>query len=347
MAAFNKVAMFTDIHFGEDGNSKHHNELCIAFIKWFIEECKRRGVNLIIFGGDWHHARSQVGAETLKYSYRGTKLLDDCGIPVIFIIGNHDLFYRDNRSVHSLPWLESMDNITVIDQPTVIDDTLLVPWICPGDKLSNIAQEKVKYAFGHFELPGFLMNEKYAFPDKEGILKGDDMKHPDYVFSGHFHARQKRTTKSGTQIHYIGNPFPHNFNDVRDRDRGMMVLEHGEEPEYVNWPDAPYYDKIKLSEFLANPDQYDSNSHIKIIQDIDLTSTERDELKQSVADTYGIVNLSIEPDKSETLNEGEVEDIEDLEIDSIEHFVVEWIKVNETERSDDLIDIFIRAEVAA
>lgn len=344
MTLFSKAASFSDIHFGEDGDSKHHNELCISFLNWFIDQCRSKGVSHIIFMGDWHHARSKVGSETLKYSYKGTKLLNDCGIPVYFIIGNHDLFYRDNRSVHSLPWLDGMDNITVIDKPTLVDDTLMVPWLCSGDDLSQIAQSSAKYAFGHFELPGFLMNERYAFPDKEGILKSEDMAQLEYVFSGHFHARQKRVLKSGCEIHYIGNPFPHNFNDVNDRDRGMMVIEHGEPPEYVNWPDAPYYEKIKLSEFLEQPDKFDSNSHIKVIQDIELSPTERNELKESVLNEYGIIHLKIEPDKSKDEAGNEIIVDEDTEIENVEQHVVEWLKKND-DRADHLIQLFTLAEV--
>ena len=34
---FKKAAVFTDIHFGMRQNSKHHNEDCVNFIKWFCE----------------------------------------------------------------------------------------------------------------------------------------------------------------------------------------------------------------------------------------------------------------------------------------------------------------------
>lgn len=341
---FKKAASFSDIHFGEDGDSKHHNELCLTFVKWFIKQCKLNGVSHIFFMGDWHHARSKVGSETLKYSYEGTKLLNDCGIPVYFMIGNHDLFYRDNRSVHSLPWLASMSNITVVDNPTLVGDTLMVPWICPGDDLSVIAQSKAKYAFGHFELPGFLMNERYAFPDKEGILKSEDMKSLEYVFSGHFHARQKRVLKSGCEIHYIGNPFPHNFNDVNDRDRGMMMLEHGSTPEYVNWPAAPYYEKLKLSDFLANPEKFDSNSHIKLIQDVELTPTERDELKEMVLSEYGISHINIEPDKAKAPDGSDIVIEDDADIENISKFVVNWLSKND-DRATRMIQLFTEAEV--
>jgi DNA repair exonuclease SbcCD nuclease subunit len=346
MALFNKVASFSDIHFGEDGDSKYHNELCISYIKWFIDQCKENDVDLIIFMGDWHHARSKVGSETLKYSYKGTKLLNECGIPVLFLIGNHDLFYRENRSVHSLPWLYEMDNITVIDDPTVMDDVLLVPWLVESDDLKQIANVKVKYAFGHFELPGFLMNEKYAFPDKEGILKSEDMDHLEYVFSGHFHARQKRTMKSGCEIHYIGNPFPHDFNDVNDRERGMMILEYDNKPQYINWPDAPYYEKLTLSQLLEQPEKFDNNSHIKVIQDVEMTSTEKDELRQTLLENFGIVHVSIEPDRTKDKDGNQIvsEDDEVSDIENVELYVVNWITENEATRKDRMIELFTKAQ---
>ena len=40
---FNKVACFTDIHFGNKNNSRQHNDDCERFIYWFIEKAKEAG----------------------------------------------------------------------------------------------------------------------------------------------------------------------------------------------------------------------------------------------------------------------------------------------------------------
>ena len=49
---FNKVACFTDIHFGNKNNSRQHNDDCERFIYWFIEQAKEAGCETCIFLGD-------------------------------------------------------------------------------------------------------------------------------------------------------------------------------------------------------------------------------------------------------------------------------------------------------
>ncbi len=340
---FKKVLAFTDIHWGEDGNSPEHNDLCQEFIEWAVDEAKTRGCDLIIFGGDWHHSQVGVASATLWKSYLGCKYLNECGIPVVFIIGNHDLMYKDKRDIHSLPWLDDMENITVINEPTTIGNVTLVPWLVSGDDYKTIASKPAKYAFGHFQLPGFLMNEKYAYPDKEGILKSEDMDQLEYVFSGHFHARQKRVLKSGTEIHYIGNCFPHDFNDEGDKDRGAMVLEWDGTPEYINWPDAPFYKYMKVSDFVEAADQFSERDHIRLTQDVEMDNNERSELRESVFEQFGIKHLSIEPKKPV---EAEIDpELTGEQVENVEMFTHDWILENKGDRGPRMVEIFVDAKV--
>ena len=40
MTFFNRVACFTDIHFGNKNNSKTHNKDCAEFVDWFVQQQK-------------------------------------------------------------------------------------------------------------------------------------------------------------------------------------------------------------------------------------------------------------------------------------------------------------------
>lgn len=342
--AFGKIGVFSDIHFGEHGDSKEHNEFCLEFLEWAIMTAKLQGCDTIAFMGDWHHHRNKVGAETLNYSHQGVTMLNECGLPVYFIIGNHDLFYKDNRSVHSIPFLNEMENITVINEVTKIGNSLFVPWLCTNDDFSLVTDADVKYMFGHFELSSFKMNEAYVMPESDHTLGPDAFSSPEYVFSGHFHGRQKRVNKKGTVIYYIGNCFPHSFSDEGDTDRGMMILEQDGEPEFMAWPNQPTYRKVPLTKFLENPDCYNTRTRIKIVQDIDMSPAERVELRKMVGETYDLHNVSIEPMKVEV-------DISSIKLDleneeNIDKVVVEYIKQMEpTEGLDPakLIQIYIEA----
>lgn len=320
---FKKIACCTDLHLGEGGDDKEHNEFCLEFLRWFISTALSNNCDTLAFLGDWHHHRNKVGAETLNYSHAAIKLLEDSGLKTYFVIGNHDLFFKDNRLIHSIPFVADCKNIRVINEITRVGDCLFVPWLVAEDDLSKVSKTDARYIFGHFELPGFLMNEHYVMPQTDSSLNSELLSGPEYLFSGHFHKRQFKTTKTGLKIHYIGNCFPHSFSDVDDTNRGMMILEHGGEPVFIDWPDMPTYRRVLLSDFLDKPNDYNNRTRIKIVQDVVMTQSERVELRKMVTDTYGIHNLGIEALKIDV-------DISEMKVDlenenNIDNMVVTFV----------------------
>ena len=148
--------------------------------------------------------------------------------------------------------------------------------------------------FGHFELPHFKMNAMVEMPDI-GTIRSDHFKNAGHVFTGHFHKRQH----SGN-ISYIGNPFPHNFADVWDDDRGAMFLEWDKQPEYKIWQDAPKYRSIDLSKLLEDPETVlEPNSYIRVKVDLDISYEEANFIKENFAQNYQIRDLALIPQKKE------------------------------------------------
>jgi DNA repair exonuclease SbcCD nuclease subunit len=153
---------------------------------------------------------------------------------------------------------------------------------------------KTKYLFGHFELPSFYMNALVRMPD-HGDLKPEHFKHQDYVFSGHFHKRQKQGA-----IHYIGNAFPHNYADVGDDDRGMMILdkENNLEPEFINWPDCPKYRTVTLSHLIDNADTFiKSKMYLRVTLDLPISYEEASFIKETFINQYGCREITLIPQK--------------------------------------------------
>ena len=102
---FNKLAFFTDIHYGMRNNARQHNEDCDAFVDWFIEQAKAKGCETCIFGGDWHHNRASLNISTMKWSIQGLRKLSEAFDKVYMILGNHDLFYRESRDINSIEFV--------------------------------------------------------------------------------------------------------------------------------------------------------------------------------------------------------------------------------------------------
>jgi hypothetical protein len=311
MSLFKKVAAFTDIHFGLKGGSRTHNTDCEQFVDWFCDTAQANGCETAIFLGDWHHNRSATDVSTMNYTVSNLERLNSSFEKVFFILGNHDLFYKDKREINSIEFMRLFPNIIPIKDPLTIEDVTILPWLV-GDEWRDIPKIKSRYIFGHFELPSFYMNAMVQMPD-HGQLQRSHFQHQDYVFSGHFHKRQQNNN-----IVYIGNAFPHNYADAGDDDRGMMMLEWGGKPEYITWPDQPIYRTYKLSQIIDTPEKLlRPKMHCRVTIDLPITFEEANFIKEKFIPEYDLRELMLIPEKVEVDSSAVAIDINFESVDTI------------------------------
>jgi len=332
---FKKAACFTDIHFGNKNNNRMFNDDCEAFVKWFCAEAKERGAETCIFLGDWHHHRATVNTSTLNYSVSNVGFLAETFENVYMIMGNHDLYYREKREIHSMPYAGLHHNVHLINDGVFEQDGVaLVPWLI-GDEWRAMKKLKSKYVFGHFELPYFKMNAMVEMPDHGG-LKTEDFANPEYVFSGHFHKRQNQGN-----IHYLGSPFGHNYADAWDHERGAMFLEWDGEPEYVNYT-GPKYITIPLSQLVEDPDRYlDENTYARVTLDVNVSYEEANFLKETLTRDYNLREFSLQPAKKDDHAVDWAAEA-DIEVESVDQIVYNQLSLVDSEFIDKsmLVDIW-------
>jgi len=310
---FKKAAVFTDIHFGLKSNSILHNEDCLNFVKWATARARQEGCETAMFLGDWHNNRASINILTLGYSLQALEHLNANFDAVYFIPGNHDLYYRDKRDVQSVEWAKHLPNIHICNDWFTSGNVVIAPWLV-GDDHKRISKLAGKYMFGHFELPGYLMNAMVAMPE-HGELRGTHFGGFDHVFTGHFHKRQTQRN-----ITYIGNCFPHNYADAGDDDRGMMILEWGQEPEFHAWPDQPRYRVFQLSDVLKHTEaMLQPNMHVRVNLDIDISYEEATFIKETFINTYGLREITLIPAKLTELTEYEIQG--NIEFESVDQIV--------------------------
>lgn len=310
---FKKAAVFTDIHFGLKSNSQLHNEDCLNFVKWATAKAREEGCETCLFLGDWHNNRASINILTLQYSLQALEHLNDNFETVYFIPGNHDLYYRDKRDVQSVEWAKHLPNIKICNDWFSSGDVVIAPWLVAEDH-KRIPKLKGKYMFGHFELPGYLMNAMVAMPE-HGELRGDDFQGFEHVFSGHFHKRQTQRN-----ITYVGNCFPHNYADAGDDDRGMMILEWDKPPEFHAWPDQPKYRVFQLSDVINHTEaMLKPGMHCRVNLDIDISYEEATFIKETFIDTYKLREITLIPAKVTELTEYEIQG--NIEFESVDQIV--------------------------
>ena len=221
-----KVAIITDQHFGARNDS-------IAFLDFyqkfydntFFPTIDSAGIDTVLILGDTFDRRKYVNFYALD---RAKKMffdkLEERGIRVHMLAGNHDTYYKNTNEVNSPDLLlVEYGNIDVISKPEtiVIDGTsiCMMPWICPEnyqESLDHITNTKAEICMGHFEIAGFAMHR--GMESNDGLAKETFQKF-DLVFSGHYHHRS-----SDKHIHYLGNPYELTWQDYNDP-RGFHLFD--------------------------------------------------------------------------------------------------------------------------
>ena len=291
-SGFKQLGMFTDIHFGRKSNSKVHNQDCVEFVEWFCQQIEAdKNYSHICFLGDWFESRSAINIETMEYSYAALKRLNSVGLPVYFIVGNHDLHRRTTRDLHSVRIFNEMSNFKVIDSIYVEDGLLFSPFLFEAEYAKLTEYTDLWAWLGHFEFRNFIITGYNTVMEH-----GPDHKQfagPKKIFSGHFHKRQGQDN-----VQYIGNAFPMDFGDAGDINRGMCTYKVLEDKmDFVDWPDAPTYYKTRLSDVMSDNWTPLPKMKVKCIVDADVSYQEAQELREGMIELYNLRDFVLEEDR--------------------------------------------------
>jgi hypothetical protein len=110
-----------------------------------------------------------------------------------------------------------------------------------------------------------------------------------------------------------------------------MILEWGNDPEFIDWPDAPTYHRMLLSELLAQVDSLEpTNSIVEVKDDVGIEIEEAMELKVLIGDKFRELRLRpTNPELDAAIETGIGDDAQ-----SVNDMVVEHLRLLDTEGSD-------------
>lgn len=322
-SAINKIAMFTDIHWGNHHNSVQHNLDCTTYIEWFIDKVTQNNVDAIFFLGDWFEHRGAINSLTSYYSINALRRLNSLDIPVLMLVGNHDLYHRHNREIHSAETFRELKNIHIIDQPSKLGDMLLLPYLFK-DEYPLIAPQvnQSKYVFGHFEFRNFYLTGTNARAEHGYHHKLFDG--PTHIFSGHYHKRQ-----ATDNVIYIGNPFGTSYADAGDYERGCCMLDiHTEEVSFIDYEAGPTYLKTELSSLVDELVKPRPKARIRCLLDIEVTYSEAQAIKSEFMELYDLRELILEENAKEQQSalEESMAELEELDLSSLDETVMKLIE---------------------
>lgn len=328
-----RSVIFSDIHFGKRGDV--HNKDCLDFINFLVEyaENKSNGIDHIVFMGDWFDKRDSINISTLNYSYQALTRLNTLDIPVFIEIGNHDLYHRNNREVHSLIFFNEFNNCHLIDTPSIAiignQHVLFMPYIFQEEYVPMAVEVNASnIVYAHLELKGFVLTGSSVV-----LEHGHDQEifnKPKRIFTGHFHKRQNKGN-----VFYTGNPFPFDFSDANDTERGFAIYDYETDTlSFKNHLDSPSYIKCSLSRLLKDHKTLlKEKGVVRCVVDMDISLEESAALKERFMEKYKLRELTLEETGEDLSLTGDIE-IEDSNIKTTDTLVIELLEQAVVEKLD-------------
>jgi len=226
----NKIFLLGDLHLGIRNNSiEWANSQTQFLIDYFCNKVDELGFNpktdILIQEGDWFHNREQtnnrIWSDSLKIFEALSKKFER---GIYIILGNHDVYYKDNNNIHSLKGIEKIfPNVHVFEKPEVltineINTFLMLPWIENEEKITKTVSSyigKADYIICHADIKNFKLNKWVKLNSGLDI---NLLKNFKRVYSGHIHIHQE----SGNVL-YTGTPYELDRGD-RGNVKGFYTL---------------------------------------------------------------------------------------------------------------------------
>jgi DNA repair exonuclease SbcCD nuclease subunit len=254
-----------DWHVGVRGDSDTYQKIFETWITDFLlPTIRKHDVKAIAILGDIFDNRNSINVKSQNLALWAIRYLLDSEtrLEIYMLLGNHDIYYRNQREINSLKIFENMDRVCVINHISKysFEDNrffTFVPWIVSEEDLKVIGKGDV--VLGHFELNGFEMT-RGGIKETKGMNLSYFTDRFSKVFSGHFHLRND---------YYVGNPFQMNWGDTEDQ-KGVQILDTKNlSSVFIPNTISPIYKKVYLSQiknktFLLNEIK---NNFIKIYLD--------------------------------------------------------------------------------
>ena len=334
-----KVALITDQHFGGKQDSQNFlNHIEKFYRELFFPYLFENNINNVIDLGDTFDRRKFVNFNTLdKVRQFYFDVLNEQGIKLHSIVGNHSTYYRNTNSVNSSELLYGhYDNIEVYPEVATIclDGTPidLIPWINSENydrTIDFIKNSKAHVAFGHLEVAGFAMYKGYNAED--GIAK-DIFKGYEIVCSGHYHHKSSKDN-----IHYLGAPYEITWNDYDDP-RGFHVLDtETRELEFIRNKfrlfEKIYYDD-ENTDYSTIDTNYYKNKIVKLIVENKNIIGEYESFVDKLYES-DLADLTILEDLSEYSTRYSDDNEEDIEIGNTSDFLDEYVDGMPDSKSDE------------
>jgi hypothetical protein len=205
------------------------------FNNFFIPLLKKEAnpeTDVLFILGDVFDNRQSINVLTQNFALDIIKELSLI-LPLYGLLGNHDVYYKNNNLVHSLKVIEPYF-VKIFESPEILNENivndkriLVMPWAGESyDKevineleiINRFSQtKKIDYVLAHTEIKNSFYNKFQKSEHGLDINLVDKIKYK--IISGHIHIRQE-----DKKYLYLGSPLSFTRGDV-DNEKGIYCLD--------------------------------------------------------------------------------------------------------------------------
>lgn len=279
-----KIFLIGDIHLGIKNNSVEWIQIQKDFLLNFlinkIDEDFNEDTDIIFFEGDIFHSRESINVRVQNEAFEVFETLaKKFKRGVYIILGNHDVYYKDNNEVNSLKSLSHLaQNIHIFEKPEIVTINnkhtfLMLPWVESAQEISQIVLKHkglCDYIICHTDIKGASFDK---WTKVEHGLDSKLLESFTRIWVGHIHRKQ-----SFKNVVYTGTPYQMDRGDIGN-DRGFYILDlSGDQiiETFVLNTFSPTFKKFDAYELMdLSPDQIEeqfSNSYIDIMISLNLVN---------------------------------------------------------------------------
>ena len=306
-----KVALITDTHYGfKKGNQDYHDYFLKFYNDVFFPTLKKKKIKHVIHLGDVFDVRRNIDFWSLDWARKNIfNPLEEMGITMDMMVGNHDAFYKNTLEINSLEsLLQEYSNLNVYSEPSevILDGRKMVylPWICDQNEEQSVSilhDTDAEVVLGHLEMEGFKTNPTYVC--NHGRSTNEFSKF-ELVMSGHFHTKSQKGN-----FKYLGNSYQMYWNDYAD-ERGFHIFDTETlKLQYIKNPyemfHKIFYDDTKNEYYDLDVEKY-KDTVVKVVVENKTDYTAFDYLINSLQD----VTLDLKIIEDFSTEESEDEDIQ-------------------------------------
>jgi len=286
---------------------------------------KDAGGKALIHTGDLFHVRGKVSPSVLNPTLETYKrITTELGLKVYIIAGNHDLQGKESDDLGNAASSLGEVGCKVINDITLIDDFLFVPWISSVEKLKDELQVHAKVELEDpQEVELFIhapVDEVLPHIPSHG-LTAEFLSELGFkgVFSGHYHNHRDL----GDGVYSVGALTHQTWGDIGSKAGFLIVDDDGVTHHPSNAPEFLDLTECEPEDF---PDLC-ANNYVRMkVKDASISEIE--ELRETLFE-LGAEGVQIVPIKTSSVVERDPDAAEAPELGSLEKGVEDWVDASE------------------